>query len=59
MLRTDGDGAGWRARLRLCGRCGRAVPDGGGVGTGRLSDGFFCGLACLAAFWREGPTHDN
>lgn len=39
----------WEAGI--CPTCGKPVPDGTRVGTGRRSDGGFCSLDCYAAFY--------
>jgi hypothetical protein len=31
-----------------CPVCHEAIPAGGGVGSGRLSDGLYCSLTCFA-----------
>jgi hypothetical protein len=32
---------------RSCPVCHEAIPAGGGVGSGRLSDGIYCSLTCF------------
>lgn len=34
----------------VCPVCERPI-DGGGYGTGRIADGLFCSLECLAVYW--------
>ena len=34
----------------VCPVCGQPV-EGGGYGTGRIADGLFCSLNCLADYW--------
>lgn len=34
----------------ICPVCGKPV-EGGGYGTGRVADGLFCSLDCLAVYW--------
>jgi hypothetical protein len=41
-------------RLGVCPACG-AELDGPGYGTGRIADGDFCSLACVADYW-YGPV---
>lgn len=36
-----------------CPNCGKAIQPGEGCGSGRLSDGIFCGLACQADFHED------
>lgn len=38
------------ARAGTCPQCGKAIPEGTAVGTGRHSDGRFCSLECVALF---------
>jgi hypothetical protein len=37
----------------LCPNCWSSIEPGGGVGSGRLADGIFCGLDCQAAFHKD------
>ena len=37
-------------RLGVCPACGSTV-DTSGYGTGRVADGNFCSLACVADYW--------
>ena len=39
-------------RLGVCPACGRTL-DGPGYGTGRIADGNFCSLGCVADFWYD------
>ena len=36
----------------LCPQCGRPLP-GDPVGTGRIVDGYFCSLDCIAIYYRD------
>ncbi len=37
----------------ICPQCLKPVPEGGGVGTGRIMDGLFCSFECYGAFYGE------
>jgi len=41
-----------------CPACGRPLPPSGGYGTGRLADGLYCSLDCLAAVVYGSANHD-
>lgn len=36
--------------LNVCPNCGKAIPDGTRVGSGKKSDGGFCSLDCYAEY---------
>lgn len=36
-----------------CPNCGNSIVRGEGCGSGRLSDGIFCGLECQATFHED------
>jgi hypothetical protein len=36
-----------------CPNCGKVIGPGGACGSGRLSDGIFCGLDCQAVFHED------
>jgi hypothetical protein len=35
----------------ICPVCGKPVEEGHGYGTGRVADGLFCSLDCVAVYW--------
>lgn len=37
----------------LCANCGKPIPEGARVGSGRRADGSFCSLDCYAQFHGE------
>lgn len=41
-------------RLGVCPACGKKL-DGPGYGTGRIADGDFCSLNCVADYWYSDP----
>lgn len=41
-------------RTGTCPQCGKVIPEGTAIGTGRHEDGRFCSLDCVALF--HGPT---
>ncbi len=40
-------------KTRICPECHQMIPEGEGVGTGQISDGWFCSLSCFAIFRRD------
>ena len=48
---------------RLCPWCGKYIPEGSGVGTGRKAEGLFCDLTCYSRYYeselRERGAQDN
>ena len=36
----------------ICPNCGKVIPQGTRVGSGRKSEGGFCGLDCYASFYQ-------
>jgi hypothetical protein len=37
-------------KANICPNCGKAIPGGTRIGTGKKSDGIFCSLDCLAQY---------
>jgi hypothetical protein len=37
--------------MNVCPQCGKDIPDGTRVGSGRRSEGGFCSLSCYADFY--------
>jgi hypothetical protein len=45
----------------VCPVCDKPI-EGGGYGTGRIDDGLFCSLECVAIYWyepRSGTREDS
>jgi hypothetical protein len=40
-------------RRGVCPNCGKNIKPGHGVGSGSMSQGYFCSLECAAAFHEE------
>lgn len=38
--------------LGICPNCGKGIPEGTRVGSGKKSEGGFCSLDCYATFYR-------
>lgn len=42
----------WDANV--CPNCGKSIPEGKRVGSGKKSEGGFCSLSCYGDYYRDG-----